>query len=191
MHLIRLQSTAHCILEPKVKERSWYVQIMNICNPWLYSYILVHTRTYSYIPVYTHSASARSRHHSLHGVGSAAGAETPSSSPLHGQKKPPVAPRSIQWGYQIPIEGACTLHGSSGLQHGELPWPFFQDLNCRNTVFPTFARPMLGLEDAHTVQKVRPIYPKHGRGSQGDWDSRASQWKKTYNIVGQTYDIVS
>ena len=89
------------------------------------------------------------------------------------EKKGPVAPGSIQGGYQISIEGVCTLHGSSGLQHGELPWPFFQDLNC--TVFPTFARPMLGLEDAHTVQKVQPICPKHGRGSQGDWDSRASQ----------------
>ncbi len=26
---------------------------MNICNPWLYWYILIHTRTYSYILVYT------------------------------------------------------------------------------------------------------------------------------------------
>jgi hypothetical protein len=99
----------------------------------------------------------------------------PSPAPCMAKTKRPVAPRSIQGGYQISIEGACTLHGSSGLQHGELPWPFFQDLNCRKTVFPTFARPMLGLEDAHTVQKVRPICPKHGRGSQGDWDSRASQ----------------
>ena len=114
----------------------------------------------------------------------------PSPAPCMAKTKRPVAPRSIQGGYQISIAGVCTLHGSSGLQHGELPWPFFQDLNCRKTVFPTFARPMLGLEDAHTVQKVRPICPKHGRGSQGDWDSRASQWKKTYNIVGQTYDIV-
>jgi hypothetical protein len=29
--LIRLLSTSHCILEPKVTKR--YVQIMNICNP--------------------------------------------------------------------------------------------------------------------------------------------------------------
>ncbi len=50
--LIRLLGTAHCILEPKVTKT--YVQIMNICNPWLYWYIqwLVHTRTYSYILVW-------------------------------------------------------------------------------------------------------------------------------------------
>jgi hypothetical protein len=99
----------------------------------------------------------------------------PPPAPCMAKAKRPVAPRSIQGGYQISIEGACALHGSSGLQHCELPWPFFQDLNCRKTVFPTFARPMLGLKDAHTVQKVRPICPKHRRGSQGDWDSRTSQ----------------
>ncbi len=114
----------------------------------------------------------------------------PPPAPCMAKRKRPVAPRAIQWGYQIPIEGACALHGSSGLQHGELPWPFFQDLNCRKTVFPTFACPARGLEDEHTVQKVRPICPQHGRGSKGDWDSRASQWTKTNDIVGQTYDIV-
>ncbi len=52
-----LISTAHCILEPKVTKR--YVQIMNICNPWLCWYILVHTRTStcSYILVYTRTYS--------------------------------------------------------------------------------------------------------------------------------------
>ncbi len=49
--LIHLLSTVHCILEPKVTKR--YVLIMNMCNPWLYWYILVHTRTYSYTLVYT------------------------------------------------------------------------------------------------------------------------------------------
>ncbi len=49
--LIRLLSTAHCILEPKVTKR--YVQIMNICNPWLCWYILVHTCTYLYVLVHT------------------------------------------------------------------------------------------------------------------------------------------
>ncbi len=116
--------------------------------------------------------------------------KSPPPAPCMAKTKQPVAPRSIQWGYQIPIKGACTLHGSPGLQLGDLPWPFFQDLYCRKTIVPTFDRPMLGLEDAHTVQKVLPICPKHGRGSQGDWDSRASQWEKTYDIVGQTYDIV-
>ncbi len=47
---IHLLSTAHCVLEPKVTKR--YVQIMNICNPWLYWYKLVHTRTYLYILSY-------------------------------------------------------------------------------------------------------------------------------------------
>ncbi len=41
-----------------------------------------------------------------------------------------------------------------------------------------------------TDQKVRPIRPQHGRGSQSDWDSRASPRRKTYDIVGQTCDIV-
>ncbi len=49
--LIRLLTRAHFILGPKVTKR--YVQIMNICNPWLYSYILVHARTYSYILEHT------------------------------------------------------------------------------------------------------------------------------------------
>ncbi len=53
--LMRLLSTAHCILEPKMTKR--YVQIMNICNPWLNWYILVHTRTFSYILVYTRTYS--------------------------------------------------------------------------------------------------------------------------------------
>jgi hypothetical protein len=73
---------------------------------------------------------------------------------------------------------------------GERPWPFFKDRNCRKTVFATFDCPMRGLQDAHTVQKVRPICPQHGRGSPGDWDSRESPWKKTYDNIGQTYDIV-
>ncbi len=58
------------------------------------------------------------------------------------EKKLPVAPRSIQWGYQVPIEWACTLDGSTGLQHGERPWPVFQDRTCRKTIFSTFVRPM-------------------------------------------------
>jgi hypothetical protein len=44
---IHLLSTAHCIMEPKVKKG--YVQIMNFATPDytdMYSYILVHTRTY-------------------------------------------------------------------------------------------------------------------------------------------------
>ena len=99
----------------------------------------------------------------------------PSPAPCMAKTKRPVAPRSIQGGYQISIEGVCTLHGSSGLQHGELPWPFFQDLNCRKAVIPAFNCQMRGQNDAHTVQKVRPICTKHGRRSHGDWDSRASQ----------------
>ncbi len=49
--LIHLLSTAHCVLEQKVKKK--YVQIMNTCNPWLYWYILLYSRIYSYILVYT------------------------------------------------------------------------------------------------------------------------------------------
>jgi hypothetical protein len=26
----------------------------------------------------------------------------------------------------MPIEGVCAPHGSTGLQYGEQPWPFFQ-----------------------------------------------------------------
>ncbi len=53
--LMRLISTVHCMLEPKRTKR--FVQTMNICNPWLYWYILVHTRKYAYILVHTRTYS--------------------------------------------------------------------------------------------------------------------------------------
>jgi hypothetical protein len=66
----------------------------------------------------------------------------------------------------------------------------FQDRTCRTTIFPTFVRLMRGLQDAHALQNVRPVCRQHGMGSQADCDSRALPWKKTYDIVGRTYDIV-
>ena len=50
-------SPKHSILYFGGKGEKNYVRITNICNPWLYWYILVHTRTYWYILVYTRTYS--------------------------------------------------------------------------------------------------------------------------------------
>ncbi len=138
--------------------------------------------------IFTATVPLRGHATTVCGVGSTATAETQSSSPLHGRKR--MTSCTQIYTARLSDTHSWGLPTSWVLQHGERPWPFFQGQNCRKTVLPTFARLMRGLQDAHTDQKVQPICSQHERGSQGDWDSRESQWKKTYDIEGQTYDIV-
>ncbi len=101
-------------------------------------------------------------HRSLQGVCTAASAETPSSSPLHGREKLSCCTHihTVMLS-QILIEGVFTLHGSTGLQYGEWPWPFFQDLTSRKNIFHTLVRWMRGLKDA-LFKRFRPYVHNMG-----------------------------
>ncbi len=62
-----------------------------------------------------HNASVRSRHHSLRGVGSAASAETPFSSPLHGRKRMTCCTQI----YTVRLSDTCC----GGLHTSLVHWP--------------------------------------------------------------------
>ncbi len=87
-------------------------------------------------------------------------------------KPPPPAPyigrKNATCCTQIPTVRLSGTH-CGGLHTSLVHWPsawraamgIFSGWNCRKTVFPSFACPMQGLQDAHTDQKVRPICPQH------------------------------
>ncbi len=115
---------------------------------------------------------------------------TPSSSPLHGRKKMTCCTQILtvrlsdtHWGglhtswvhWPLVWRAAMAIVSGSDLQKNHISHLCSPD-----------ARPT----GCARFQKDRPICPQHGRGSQDDCNSRATHWKKTYDIVGGACNIV-
>ncbi len=132
-----------------------------------------------------HSAFARSRHHSLCGVGSAASAETPSSSPLHGRTKMTCCTHI----YTVRLSDTCCGGLHTWLVHWPSAWRaamvILSGLELQENRISQLCLPNARPTGCAHRSKGSAHMPTAWEGVPGY--NKASPWKKTYDIVGQTY----